>query len=132
MQRQAIHHVAVQRSEALRAKFMSIISLYDPSMFIFLDESGCERRNGARKFGYSIRGIPPVDHRILIRGIRYSAIPVVSLDSIHDVYLLEGTVNGKRFVRECLLQFLMPFNGSNSRSNGQCNYPSCGRCHRPH
>ena len=55
----------------MRAKFMAEVSIYDPSMHVFLDES--DRRNAMRKFGYSIREIPPVDHRLLIRGTRYSA-----------------------------------------------------------
>lgn len=95
--RQVIRHVAIQRSDSLRAKFMSEISMYDPSMLVWTDESWCDRRNSTRKFGYSLRGIRPVDHRILVRGVRYSAIPVVSLEGVHDVYLLEGTVNGERF-----------------------------------
>ena len=117
--RQVIRHVAMQRSEALRAKFMAEISSYDPSMFIWIDESGCDRRNSTRKFGYSIRGIPPVDHRLLVRGTRYSAIPVMSVAGIHDVYLAEGNVNGDRFekyIQDCLIPSLLPFNGTNPRS----------------
>ena len=95
--RQVIRHIAIQRSDATRAKFMAEISMYEPSMFVWTDESGCDRRDSTRKFGYSVRGLPPVDHRILVRGIRYSAIPVVSLYGVHDVYLAEGSVNGKKF-----------------------------------
>jgi len=87
---------------------MAEFSKYDPAMFVWTDESGCDRRNSARKFGYSLRGIPPVDHRILIRGVRYSAIPVVS-SGVHDVFLAEGMENGSRFekfVRECLIPVL--------------------------
>ena len=54
--RQVIRHVAIQRSDELRAKFMSEISMYDPSTFVWTDESGCDRRNSARKFGYSLKG----------------------------------------------------------------------------
>ena len=117
--RQVIRHIAIQRSDMMRAKFMGEVSIYDPAMFIWTDESGCDRRNSARKFGYSLKGIRPVDHRILVRGVRYSAIPVVSMDGVHDVYLAEGSVNGVKFelfVRECLLPILSPFNGSNPRS----------------
>jgi len=117
--RQVIRHIAIQRSDAMRAKFMSEISIYDPSMFVWIDESGCDRRNSTRKFGYSIRGIPPVDHRLLVRGTRYSAIPVMSVAGIHDVYLAEGSVDGDRFshyVTEYLLPVLLPFNGTNPRS----------------
>ena len=32
-----------------------------------------------------VRGMKPVQHRFLIRGTRYSAIPVMSITGIHDV-----------------------------------------------
>ena len=54
-----------------------------------------------------------------MRGTRYSAIPMLSLDGIHDVYLAEGTMNGDRFVhflRVYLLPNLLPLNGVNPRS----------------
>ena len=63
-----------------------------------------------RKYGYSVRGIPICDQRILIRGTRYAAIPVISTDGIHDVFIAEGTMNGDRFtkfVRNVLLPHLM-------------------------
>ena len=85
--RQAMHHVALQQSDAARAKFMAEISVYDPSMLVWLDESGCDRRNTVRKYGYSLRGMPMSDHRILVRGKRYSVIPIISLEGIHDVYI---------------------------------------------
>jgi len=56
-----------------------------------------DRGNTGGKFEYSLRGIPPVDHRILIRGVRYSAIPAVSSAGAHDVFLAEGMENGSRF-----------------------------------
>ena len=34
--RQVIRHIAIQRSDAMRAKFMSEISIHDPSMFVGL------------------------------------------------------------------------------------------------
>ena len=54
-----------------------------------------------------------------MRGTRYSSIPILSLDGIHDAYLAEGTMNGDRFVlflQVCLLPHLLPFNGVNLRS----------------
>ncbi len=116
--RQVIRHFAMQRSEAMRAKFMAEMSIYDPAMFVWIDESSCDRRNSTQKFGYSIRGIPPVDHRLLVRGTRYSAIPVMSVAGIHDVYLAEGAVNGDRFgyyIQDYFIPVL-PFNGTNPRS----------------
>ena len=117
--RQSMHHVAIQRSDVLRAKFMAEVSSYDPSMLIWLDETGCDRRHTIRKYGYSIRGLPLSDHRLLVRGIRYTAIPIVSTDGIHDVYLHRGTMDGDsfaQFLRNCLLPILQPFNWLNPRS----------------
>ena len=117
--RQAMHRVALQRSDAARAEFMSVVSVYDPNMLVWLDESGCDRRDAIRKYGYSVRGIPICDQRLLIRGKRYTAIPVMSLGGIHDVFITEGNMNGERFanfVKDVLSPHLMPFNGLNPRS----------------
>ena len=72
-----------------------------------------------RKWGYSLRGIQPRDHRILARGKQYSAIPIMSLEGIHDVYLAEGSVNGERFqefIETTIFPVLQPFNWVNPHS----------------
>ena len=117
--RQVLQHIAFQRDEEQRARSMAEVSVYDPSMLLWIDESGCDRRHSMRKRAYSIRGKPPRDHRLLSRGIRYSAIPIMSLDGVHDVCLVEGSVNGEKFeafVTGCLLPILQPFNGVNKHS----------------
>jgi len=40
--RQAMHHIALQQSETDRARFMADISIYEPSMLVFIDETGCD------------------------------------------------------------------------------------------
>lgn len=45
--RQSMHKVALQRSDIARARFMAQVSVYDPAMLVFLDESGCDRRHAA-------------------------------------------------------------------------------------
>lgn len=88
-------------------------------MLVWLDETGCDRRNTIRKYGYSIRGLPLSDHRLLVRGTRYTAIPIVLIEGVHDVYLHQGTMNGDtfaKFVENTLLPILQPFNWLNSRS----------------
>ncbi len=49
--RQVIRHVAIQQSEVLRARFMAEVSMYDPAMLVWIDESGCD---SIRKFGYRV------------------------------------------------------------------------------
>ena len=40
-----MHHVAIQRSDILRARFMAEISKYDLATLIWLDDTGCNRRH---------------------------------------------------------------------------------------
>ena len=122
--RQVIQQVALQRSDEQRAKFMAEVSVYDPSMLdpsmlVWIDESGCDRRNCMRKCGYSLRSMTLKDHQLMVRSTRYLAIPVIFLEGIHDVYLAEGNVNGEKFatfVRSCLLPILQPFDYTNPHS----------------
>ena len=92
-----MRHVTLQQSDEQRAWFMAEVSIYNPSMLIWIDESGCDRRYSRRKRAHSLRGIMPVDHRISIRGTRYSAILVLSIQGIHDIWVIEGSVNGEVF-----------------------------------
>ena len=82
-----MHRVAIQRSDEKWARLMAEISLYDVSVLVWLDESGCDDHNYGRKYGHSMSEIPPCDHRLLIRGTRYTAIPLVSVEGVHDVYI---------------------------------------------
>ncbi len=43
--RQVIQRIALQCSEEMRAKFMAEVSMYDPSMLLWIDKSGCDQRN---------------------------------------------------------------------------------------
>lgn len=117
--RQKLRKVALQRSEEKRGEFLAEIDFLDPNMFVWLDETGSDRRNNIRRYGYGLRGITPVDHQLRVGGKRVSAIGVMSTRGIEDVYIHEGTVNGEvfeDFVFKTLLPILQPFNGTNSRS----------------
>ena len=102
---------------------MSDISVFDPDMLIWIDETGSDRRNSIRKFGYSLRGTRPRTHVLRVSGKRYSAIPVMSTTrGIEDVYVCADSVNGdvfEDFVIQCVLPVLpviLPFDGNNPRS----------------
>ena len=117
--RQKMKKIAIRRSEVLRAKYMAEIEAFDPDMLVFLDETGCDRRNQIRQFGYGLRGITPVTHKLVTYGKRISAIGVMTTGGIEDVYLVEGNVNGEiflQFVQRCLLNIIKPFDGNNARS----------------
>ena len=48
--RQRLCIVASQRDDSLRAMFVSELSIYTADMFIFLDETGTDRRNLLRRY----------------------------------------------------------------------------------
>ena len=47
---------------------MAEMMMYDSSMFLWVDETGCNRRKLIRDYGYGIRGIPPRDHILKLSG----------------------------------------------------------------
>ncbi len=117
--RKKIHYIALQQSEAKRAIYMAEISAFQPEMLVWIDETGCDKRNMLRKYGYSIRGTPAHNFALRVGGKRYSAIPVMSMTGILDVYIYEAGVNGDvfiDFIRRTVLPLLMPFNGLNAHS----------------
>ena len=117
--RKKLRHVATQRNESLRAQFQSDVSIYDPEMLLFIDETGTNRRSALRRFGYSLVGWRACSNSLLVRGKRYSAISILSLQGILDTYITPDSVNGdifENFLEKCLRRHIMPFDGKNPHS----------------
>ena len=68
MTRKKLKSVALQHSDILIPEYQSEVSLFDHSMLIFVDESGCDARNASGKYGYSLCGFPAKSFRFLSRG----------------------------------------------------------------
>ena len=68
MSRQKMTNVALQRSDVKHAEFIAEMMQFNTDMFVFVDETGSDRRNSIRKFGYGLKGIPPVSYVFLARG----------------------------------------------------------------
>ena len=114
--RQRLRLAALQRDDFLRSKFVSEVSIYNRDSLIFLDETGSDKRNFIRKYGYSLRGRPMVCRKLLVRGKRVSAIAFMSTNGLLDCKTFTGSVDGEvfyNFVQAALLPHLMPFNGRN-------------------
>ena len=111
--------IALQQSESKRIEFMVEISAYNPDMLIWIDETGSDRRNSIRQYGYSLRGQTPRVFQLRVGGKRISAIPVLTTRGIEDVYTSKETINGDKFEEflcQCLLPIIMPYDGNNARS----------------
>ena len=71
--RKKILQVARQRCTEFRGLFMVEVLQYPRDFFVWIDEMGSDNRDQIRKFGYALRGLPPVYHHLLVRGM-YSNI----------------------------------------------------------
>ena len=89
------------------------------NMIVWLDETGSNRRQERRRFGYHIRGLTPTVFKYTVCGKRLSSIAIMSSRGIEDFDTYEGSINGQifcDFLDRCLAPILQPFNGTNSRS----------------
>ena len=117
--RKKIQKVAKQRCIALRAEFMAWMSSYSRNFLVWVDETGSDHRDHARKYGYAIRGQYPVYHRLLDRGPRVSAIAAMCTDGVIAVDLHRGSVNSDVFLdftRGSLIPNMQQFDGVSGRS----------------
>lgn len=108
-----------KRDEQLWRVYRNDVTLYEPHMLVFIDETGFDCRNSLRRYGYSFRGKTPQSCHLLVRGEQISVIGIMTVKGILDLKIVRCTANGDvflEFVEENLLPCLMPFNGSNPNS----------------
>ena len=116
---QRLKVTALQQDAYLRQQFIDDVMVYSPEMLVFIDETGTDRRNLVRKYGYSMRGRPLRNHSFFVRGERVSAIACISMAGLLDVKIHTGTSDGDTFysfVQTHLLPQLMPYDGKNPHS----------------
>ena len=117
--RKKIRTVAKQRSIDLRAEFMAWMSSYDRDLLVWVDETGSDHRDHARRYGYAISGQTPVYHRFLERGPRVSAIAAMNTEGVIAAECHLGSVNGDiflDFLRGSLIPNMQQYDGIARRS----------------
>ena len=117
--RKQIQQVACQRSSEHRAEFMAAVLMFSADKFIWIDETGCDKRNQIRNLGYALQGERPMYHRLLHRGQRISVIAALSTEGVVSTEITKGTVDGNKFtefVEGKSIPEMMPFDGENSKS----------------
>lgn len=115
--RKKIVQVAKQRSVEFRANFMAHALQFPRNFFVWVDETGSDRRDQIRKFGYALKGLTPIYHRLLVRGSRVSSIAAMCSEGVVDYELTDSTVNAGKFydfVRGQLIPNMQPFPGDRS------------------
>ena len=63
---------------------MTDVSIYEPEMLIFVDETGSDKHTALRKYGYTLKGRQAVSEKLLVKGKWYSAIA-----GLHAVGMLD-------------------------------------------
>ena len=117
--RKKVQHVAVQRSTLYRAIYASNIAHFPKEMLVWVDETGCDKRDLLRKYGYAFRGERASCQRLMVRGRRVSAFAALSCQGIMDVSITSQSVDGDKFcdfIRGSLIPNMMPFDGTNPAS----------------
>ena len=61
-------------------------------MMVWVDETGCDLRNAMRKYGYGIRGMPPQDYTLKLRGKRYSAEGILTTEGNLKMFIWKKVV----------------------------------------
>ena len=114
-----LNRIAGQRNDLLRSQFMFDISIFPSEMLVFLDESGTDRRDALRQYGYSLRGKPAKALSMLPRGNHFSAIAAMCSEGVLACKVVEGAVNAETFETFLSIELsseLFPFDGANPRS----------------
>ena len=117
--RKKVQHVALQRSLHYRAAYIANVAYFPKEMLVWVDETGCDKRDLLRKYGYAFRGERATCQRLLVWGRRISAIAALSCRGIVDVSITNQSVDGEKFydfVRGCLIPNMLPFDGTNPTS----------------
>lgn len=70
---------------AARRSTITELQVLDPSLFVWIDETGYDCRNSMRKFGCGIKGKPPKDHSLKSRRKQFSAIGILCTNGIDTV-----------------------------------------------
>ena len=96
---------------------MANVLQYPRDFFVWVDETGSDRRDQLRKFGYAVRGLPATSKHLLTRGTRITAIVAMSSDCVEAYELSSGSTDSIKFfdfVRGSLLPSMKPFPNTHS------------------
>lgn len=95
--RKRLRRIAQQRDEVLRTYFKFEAAAVNAKCFVFVDESGCDRRVGYRYWGWSAKGTTPVKTTQFGRGKRWHILPAYAHDGIMLKRVYQGSTDTALF-----------------------------------
>jgi transposase len=90
---------AAERNQLLRCIWKTKHGDLPRDSYIFIDESGVDPRDHHRHDGWALEGLAPGVSQSFTSDGRVSVIPALTTEGIITADIVEGTVNGERFVR---------------------------------
>jgi DDE superfamily endonuclease len=104
-----IRHVAKGRNADLRDLYLYNTSDFRSYHYVFVDESGCDKRIGFRWTGWSPLGVTPIEGARFQREKRYQILPAYTQDGVILVRVFQGSTDATVF--EELIEQLIPLCG---------------------
>lgn len=78
-------------------KYLHDLTAFASYHLVYIDESGCDKRVGFRKTGWSPVGTTPVQTGRFHRGQRYHILPAYTQDGILLARIFQGSTDGEVF-----------------------------------
>lgn len=103
--KKAARQIAKEWNENLRDFYLHNLSAFRSYHLVFVDESGCDKRAGFQRTGWSPLGVTPVQISKFHRNKRYQILPVYAQDGIVLRRVIQGSTDGdvfKDFIKRLL------------------------------
>ncbi|EAU30139.1 conserved hypothetical protein [Aspergillus terreus NIH2624] len=89
--------IAKERNADLRDHYLYQLLSYKSYQLVYVDESGCDKRTGFRRTGWSPLGITPVQISKFHRDKRYQILPAYAQDGVVISRVFQGSTDGRIF-----------------------------------
>lgn len=89
--------IARERNADLRDHYLYQLSEFRSYHLVYVDESGCDKRAGFRRTGWSPRGVAPVQVSHFQRGQRYQILPAYFQDGVLMSRVFQGSTDARLF-----------------------------------
>ena len=95
--KKAARQIAKERNADLRDFYLHNLSTFRSYHLVFVDESGCDKRAGFRRTGWSHLGVTPVQVSKFQRDKRYRILPAYAQDGIVLRRVFQGSTDADVF-----------------------------------
>jgi hypothetical protein len=95
--KKAARRITQERNADLRDLYLHNLSAFRSYHLVYIDESGCDKRVGFRRTGWSPVGVTPVQIATLHRDRRYQILPTYAQDGVVFARVFQGSTDAAVF-----------------------------------